>query len=292
VDAAGYKCLYSEGVNIIQGQHWHAHSKPHIQHESTFLLGDEQLAVRWYPYGLYIRATVLPSPKAMGCARYPPTLSLPCVACGAKGGMADFRTTTSGAAPTCPPEGVFSRRLRKKYRLAVGTHYGQTRVRQAGFSLCHRRDGRAGTTILQLVSVSDDRTKALLSDYGPAGLLEQGQRRRIRRSSRTVLRDHGPKEAASSRRRAVGTAGPFQGLPANREQRTPPTAGPGPQYLLETTDPLDGYAGGRRGRRTTRPRDLQGAGRRVSPMLGILGQSFYTPIDRQSSSRVAKLTSN
>ncbi len=82
---------------------------------------------------------------------------------------------------------------------AIGTHYGPTRIRQAEFSLCCRRDGRAGTTILQLVSASDDRTKALPSDYGPAGLLEQGQCRRIRRSRRTVLRDYGPEEAASHR---------------------------------------------------------------------------------------------
>ncbi len=75
------------------------------------------------------------------------------------------------------------------------------------------------------------RTKALPSDYGPAGLLEQGQRRRIRRSRRTVLWDYGPKEAASSRRRAVGTTGPSQGPRADREQRTPPSTLPGPQYL-------------------------------------------------------------
>ena len=46
---------------------------------------------------------------------------------------------------------------------------GSTRIQQARFSLCHRRDGRAGTTILQLVSTSDDWTKALIIDYGPAG---------------------------------------------------------------------------------------------------------------------------
>ena len=123
------------------------------------------------------------------------------------------------------------------------THYGPTWIRQAGFSLCHRRDGRAGTTILQVVS-PDVRTKtewlrAVPSDYGPTGLPDQGQRRRIRRRRRMVLRDYGPEEAASSSRRAVGTAGPYQGLRADREQRTPPT---------------------------TRPRDLTGAGRRFSPM--------------------------
>jgi len=45
VDAAGYKCVYSKGVDMIQGQH--AHTKQHIQRGSTFTLGNEQLAVRW-----------------------------------------------------------------------------------------------------------------------------------------------------------------------------------------------------------------------------------------------------
>jgi hypothetical protein len=124
------------------------------------------------PHGLYICATVLPSPKevrgnviAMGCARYPPRFSPPSIACGAEGGMSDFPTTTCGAAPTRPPEGVFRLILRKKYRRAVGTHDGQTRIRQAEYSLCHRRDGRAGTAVPQLVSASYNRTKALSSDY-------------------------------------------------------------------------------------------------------------------------------
>ncbi len=129
------------------------------------------------------------------------------------------------------------------YARSIGTHYGPTRTRLAGFSLRHRRDGRAGTTILQLVSASDDQTKALPSDYGPAagGLLEQGQRRRIRRSRRTVLRDYGQEEAANSRRRAVGTTGPFQGPRTDREQRTPPSTPPGPQYLSRNHGP-DGSA--------------------------------------------------
>ena len=46
-------------------------------------------------------ATVL----AMGCTRYPPRFSPPGIACGAGGGTADFQTTTSGPAPTSPPEG-------------------------------------------------------------------------------------------------------------------------------------------------------------------------------------------
>ena len=41
------------------------------------------------------------------------------------------------------------------------------------------------------------RAKALPKrDYGPDGLLEQGQRSSIRRSSRIVLRDYWPEEAA------------------------------------------------------------------------------------------------
>jgi len=43
----------------IQGQH--EHTKQHIQRGRTFTLGNEQLAVRWVPHGLHIRATVLPS---------------------------------------------------------------------------------------------------------------------------------------------------------------------------------------------------------------------------------------
>ena len=48
----------------IQGQH--AHTKPHIQRGRTFTLGNEQLAVRWVPHGLHIRATVLPSLRMRG----------------------------------------------------------------------------------------------------------------------------------------------------------------------------------------------------------------------------------
>jgi hypothetical protein len=155
-------------------------------------------------------------------------------------------------------------------------------VRQAGFSLCHRRDGRlgAGTTILQLVSSPDDLAKPLPSDYGPAGQPEQGQRRRIRWSRRIVLRDYGPEEAASSRHRAVGTAGPFQGPRADREQRTPPTTPPGPQYLQGTTG-RDGSAGWlyRSAPRqvdgtTTRP---SGNGQTSQSDAREFGPSFYTP---------------
>ncbi len=45
VDEAGYKCICSEGVDIIQGQH--AHTKQHIKRGRTSMLGNEQLAVLW-----------------------------------------------------------------------------------------------------------------------------------------------------------------------------------------------------------------------------------------------------
>ena len=45
----------------------------------------------------------------------------------------NIRTTTSGAAPTCPPERVFRRILHKKYGRAVGTHYGPTRIHRADY---------------------------------------------------------------------------------------------------------------------------------------------------------------
>ncbi len=91
-----------------------------------------ELAVRWYPYWLYIRATVLPSPKgvrgnvlAMGCARYPPKLSPPGIARGAEGGMADFHTTSSRAAPTSLPERCFA----SHYARSMDELSGRTTVR-------------------------------------------------------------------------------------------------------------------------------------------------------------------
>ena len=134
------------------------------------------------------------------------------------------------------------------------------------------------------------RTKALQSDYWPDGLLEQGQSRRIRRSRRTVPRDYGPKEAASSRRRAVGTTGPFQGPRADREQRTPPSSSPqGPQYLPRNYGP-DRSAGGLCWTTPRQADDLtkrpSGSGpTRQSDALDF-EPSYYTPIHRQGSGRV------
>jgi hypothetical protein len=77
---------------------------------------------------------------------------------------------------------LFRRILREKCRRAVGTH---ARIQQARFSLCHRRDGRAGNTILP-TNLCIRRPDHLISDCWPARLLEQGQRRRT--SCRDALR--------------------------------------------------------------------------------------------------------
>jgi len=137
------------------------------------------------------------------------------------------------------------------------------------------------------------RTKALPSDYGPAGLLEQGQRRRIRRSRRTVLWGYGPEEAASSRRRAVGTTGPFQGPRADREQRTPPSIPPGPQYLSRNYWP-DGSAGWlcrsalRQADDTTMRPSGSGPMSQSDARNSKFGPSFNTQIDRRGSGPAAK----
>ncbi len=93
----------------------------------------------------------------------------------------DSESSSTCQLPTRPGQDMFRRILRKKYRPAVGTHYWPTQIHQARYSPRHRRDGRAGTTILQRVSAFYDRTKALLSwsmgnvaasagrNYGPDG---------------------------------------------------------------------------------------------------------------------------
>ncbi len=119
---------------------------------------------------------------------------------------------------------------------------------------------------------------------GRQGLLEHGQRRSIRRGRRTVLRDYGQEEAASSRRRAVGTAGPFQGPRADREQRTPPLTPPGElraRRIRRTAMPEYTAASRRRDHATFRER--------ANVSVRCFGPSFYMPgpTDRQGSSRVA-----
>ena len=95
-----------------------------------------------------------------------------------------------------------------------------------------------------------------------------------------LSKDHGPTGSSGRRRRFRRGRSTSKGLLAGRIVPF--------EELRAGTDPPDGYAGVHRCKRTTRPRDLPGAGKRVSQMLGILGKSFYTLIDRQGSGRVAK----
>ncbi len=158
-------------------------------------------------------------------------------------------------------------------------------MHQAGFSPRHRRDGRAGTTILQLVSALYYWTQALLSDYGPAGAAGAWATPPHPPGPQDRLRDYGPDGAAGSRRRAVGTAGPSEGLRTDREQQMPPQ---GPMYLSRNYGP-DGSAGGLC-QRTTRQADestTQPSGSRQTRQSDArdLGPSFFTPIDRQGSAK-------
>ncbi len=120
------------------------------------------------------------------------------------------------------------------------------------------------------------RTKALISDYGPAGAAgaratpphPPGPQYRYgttgRRKQRVAVaelsvpqdlsKDYGPTGNSGHRRRLRRGRRTCKGLRAGRIRRM-------------------AMPGVHRGKRTNRPRDLPGAGRRVSPMLGILGQA-------------------
>ncbi len=102
-------------------------------------------------------------------------------------------------------------------------------------------------------------------------------------------RDYGPEEAAGSRRRAVGTAEPFQGLRADQEQWTPLSTPQGQQYLPRNYGP-DGSAGWlcRSAPRQADDSTTRPSGRRPTRQSDALdlGPSFYRPIDRQGSGRV------
>ncbi len=145
-----------------------------------------------------------------------------------------------------------------------------TRI-QAGYSPRHRRC-IADTSMLHHLRNLRRAQVSLSADYGPAkasgawgnttapagaagrftGLLAGRSSRcrcRIRRRSRT-----------------------FQGLRACQEQRTSLTPPLDHSVFRGTTGRADlptNYAGVHRCTRTSRPRDLLGAGQRVSPMLGI-----------------------
>ena len=73
----------------------------------------------------------------------------------------------------------------KEYRRAVQTHYWQTWIHQACYSPRHRRDCRAGTTILYHLHKHRQTHSLSVMTTGLTELLEHGHRRRYRRSRRT-----------------------------------------------------------------------------------------------------------
>ena len=72
-------------------------------------------------------------------------------------------------------------------RLAVGNR-GPTRIHVADYSLRHRRDGNAGTTILYHLRINRRPYSSSVMTAGRRELLEDGHRRRIRRGRRTFRR--------------------------------------------------------------------------------------------------------
>jgi hypothetical protein len=100
------------------------------------------------------------------------------VACGAGGGTADCRTTTSGAAPTSPPESWPKGGFAAYYARSIDELSGRTTGRlgydrpDSAYAMIPsegRQSWHYDTPSLQLVSASNDQTKTLISDYGPAG---------------------------------------------------------------------------------------------------------------------------
>ncbi len=112
----------------------------------------------------------------------------------------------------------------------------------------------------------------------PRGLLDHGQSSSTRQGRRTVYGTTGRPEQLTPplirRRRRT-----FLGLWACREQRTPKQTPPRLKYVPRDYDP-DDTDGLCRGTRTTRPRDLPGAGRRASPMHWTQSQALYARVLR------------
>ena len=74
------------------------------------------------------------------------------------------------------------------------THHGQTRIHLADYSLRHRRDGNAGTTILYHLRIDRRQHSSAVMTAGRWELLEHGHYRRIRLGCRTFRGTTGRKE--------------------------------------------------------------------------------------------------
>jgi hypothetical protein len=111
----------------------------------------------------------------------------------------------------------------REYRRAVGTHYGQTLIHQAGHSPRHWKDsdGRAGAVILYHLRIYRWTQPLPVATTGRMVLLEYGQRRHTRRARRTIYRTIGRPGAAHADAEICGSVrGRFLGTTGLTEQRT------------------------------------------------------------------------
>ncbi len=161
--------------------------------------------------------------------------------------------------------GVFRRIRQWKYRRAVGTHYGPTRIHPADYSPRHRRDGRAGTTMLYRHRIYRRAQPLQVVTTGLTGLLEYGQRRRIRRGRRT-FKDCGPGRAG-----AADAAADFAGVAVPSRDYGPD----GPAGGLSRSTPRQAYE------KTTRP-----SGERAEASVRCMGLGASAHYIRRGTGRV------
>jgi hypothetical protein len=151
------------------------------------------------------------------------------------------------------PTALFRRTRRWKYRRAVGTHYGPTRIHQADYSPRHRRDGRAGTTILYHLRICRRAEPLQGATTGRTGLREYGATPSYPPGQQDLSGTTGRAGAADAAADAAGAAVPYgdygpDGAADGLSQEYPATSG---RHYHAT---------------------FLGAGRRVSPMYGTRSQ--------------------
>ncbi len=106
VDAAGYRCIYSKGVDIIQGQHAHTNSTLHSCSATSSWLYDGThtgcaFALQYYHLRRGCAGTV-------DCTRHPPRFTPHGVACGAKGERQTSELRTVELPQLARPKGCFA----------------------------------------------------------------------------------------------------------------------------------------------------------------------------------------
>ena len=111
-------------------------------------------------------------------------------------------------------------------RRAVGTHHRPTWIHLADYSLRHRRDCNAGTTILYHLRICRRPHSSSVMTAGRRELLEHGHRRRFRRGRRTFRGTTGRTEQrADSSRSTPRRADDTTTRPSGAGRRVSPTNG-------------------------------------------------------------------